>query len=389
MHQGRIVFAQLMEYLPRYDFNQCVARYQGNQRIRSLSCYDQFIAMAFAQLTDRDSLRDTITCLHALSKKLYHAGFRTLPARSTLAEANEKRDWRIYADFAATLIQTAQVLYANEDFGVELKQTAYALDSTTIDLCLALFPWAIFRKQKAAIKLHTLLDLRGNIPISVTVTDGKVHDVKILDQMTFESGSIYIFDRGYLDFARLFRIHQSGAFFITRTKKNTRLRRLYSRRVDRSSGILCDQTVVLEISATHQDYPEKLRRIRYYDSEKKKRLSFLTNHFLLPAEVIAQLYQCRWQVELFFKWIKQHLHIKAFFGISENAVKTQVWIAISVYVLVAIIRRQLKVETSLYTILQILSVVLFEKTPILQALSAADGIEKNIGDVNQLKLFNF
>jgi hypothetical protein len=388
MHQGRIVFAQLMQHLPRHDFNQCVARYQGNQGIRHLSCYDQFIAMAFAQLTGRDSLRDTVTCLQAMNMKLYHAGFRTQPARSTLAEANEKRDWRIYADFAAILIKTAQSLYVHEDFGVELNQAAYALDSTTIDLCLAVFPWAHFRKHKAAIKLHTLLDLKGNLPISITVTTGKVHDVNLLDQMTFEPGSIYIFDRGYLDFLRLYRVHLSNAFFITRTKKNSRLCRLYSHPVDSSTGVRSDQTVRLVVENSQHDYPEKLRRISFRDAETGKRLIFLTNNFLLPAEIIAKLYQKRWQVELFFKWIKQHLRIQAFFGTTENAVKTQIWIAISVYVLVAIVRKQLRVETSLYTILQVLSITLFEKTPILQAFSATAESDEFVQSPMQLNLFN-
>jgi transposase len=388
MHQGKIVLAQLLEYLPRYDFNQCVARYQGNRGVREFSCLDQYISMAFAQLTGRDSLRDTITCLQAMRKKLYHAGFRSLPARSTLAEANEKRDWRIYADFAQVLIKTARTLYLDEEFGVELHQTAYALDSTTIDLCLSLFPWAHFRKSKAAVKMHTLLDLRGNIPVSITVTTGKVHDVNLLDQLPLEPGAIYIFDRGYLDFLRLYRIHQAPAFFVTRSKKNTKLRRIYSHPADSSTGVRSDQTVTLVVSGSKQDYPEQLRRIRFIDQGTGKRLTFLTNNFLLPAEVIAQLYQKRWQVELFFKWIKQHLHIKAFFGTTENAVKTQIWIAVSIYVLVAIVRKQLKVETSLYTILQVLDVALFEKMPILQAFSAITEPEENMGSSKQLMLFD-
>jgi hypothetical protein len=388
MHQGKIVLAQLLEYLPRYDFNQCVARYQGNRGVREFSCLDQYISMAFAQLTGRDSLRDTITCLQSMRKKLYHAGFRSLPARSTLAEANEKRDWRIYADFAQVLIKTARTLYLDEEFGVELHQTAYALDSTTIDLCLSLFPWAHFRKSKAAVKMHTLLDLRGNIPVSITVTTGKVHDVNLLDQLPLEPGAIYIFDRGYLEFLRLYRIHQAPAFFVTRSKKNTKLRRIYSHPADSSTGVRSDQTVTLVVSGSKQDYPEQLRRIRFIDQGTGKRLTFLTNNFLLPAEVIAQLYQKRGQVELFFKWIKQHLHIKAFFGTTENAVKTQIWIAVSIYVLVAIVRKQLKVETSLYTILQVLDVALFEKMPILQAFSAITEPEENMGSSKQLMLFD-
>jgi len=330
MNHGRTVFSQLMDGLPKYEFDQCVRRYQGNHRVRSLPSYEQFLIMAFAQLTYRESLRDIQTCLGAVGSKLYHSGIRRAPARSTLADANENRDWRLFADFARELIAQASVLYADEPFGVELKQTAYALDSTTIDLCLSLFPWAKFRRTKAAIKLHTLLALRGNFPTVVIVTTGRVHDVNILDQLAFDPGSFYIFDRGYLDFARLHRLHLSGAFFVTRAKKNFRFRRRYSQAVDKSTGLRLDQTVVLTGFYALQSYPAALRRIAYRDPLTGKKLVFLTNNFTVPALVIAQLYRCRWQIELFFKWIKQHLRIKSFYGTSDNAVRTQVWIAIAV-----------------------------------------------------------
>ena len=388
MNTGRAVFSQLIEFLPLHEFRLCVKRYQGNHRVRSFSCLDQFLCMAFAQLTFRESLRDIEVCLHALQPKLYHAGFRGKVSKSTLADANEKRDWRIYADFAHILIGIAKQLYADEDFGLELDQTVYALDSTIIDLCLSLFPWAKFRKRKGAVKLHTLLDLRGNIPILVIITHGKVHDVNILDDIPMEPGAIYLMDRGYLDFTRLFRIHRSSAFFVTCAKKNLNFKRLYSHPIDKSTGLQCDQTIVFRGYYSHKNYSEKLRRIRFFDVEQNRRLIFLTNNFTLPALTITELYRCRWQIELFFKWIKQHLRIKAFYGTSENAVKTQIWIAISVYVLVAIVKKRLNLDQSLYTILQILSLTLFEKTPILQALSQVDYNTLNGDNCNQLNLFN-
>src|SRR5262245_604605 len=369
MNEGRTVFAQLLDYIPKYEFNKCVQRYGGNFRARKLSCYEQFAVMAFAQLTWRESLRDIETCLHALGSKLYHSGIRQPTARSTLADANERRDWRIFSDFAQVLIQQAGALYADEPFAGELEQAAYALDSTTIDLCLKLFPWATFRRHKAAIKLHTLLTLQGNFPTVVIITPGSVHDVNILDQLVYEAGSFYIMDRGYLDFGRLHRITQHSAFFLTRTRKNCRFVRRYSHPVDKSTGLRFDQTVVLSSFYPRRSYPQELRRIGYYDPQTGKALVFLTNNFTLPALAVAQLYRCRWQVELFFKWIKQHLRIKAFFGTSENAVRTQIWIAISVYLLVAILKKRLHLDLSLYTMLQILSLTLFEKTPIFQVFS--------------------
>ena len=369
MNEGRTVFAQLMDELPKYEFDKCVRRYNGNHRVRSLPTYEQFLVMAFAQLTYRESLRDITTCLGAVGPKLYHSGIRQTVARSTLADANEKRDWRIFADFAHVLIEQASALYADEPFGVELQQTAYALDSTTIDLCLSLFPWAKFRRRKAAIKLHTLLTLRGNFPTVVILTPGKVHDVNILDDLSYEAGSFYIMDRGYLDFARLQRLHTASAFFVTRAKHNFRSQRRYSRPVDKSTGLRFDQTVILAGFYARRDYPEPLRRIGFRDPKTGKALVFLTNNFTEPALTIAQLYRCRWRIELFFKWIKQHLRIKAFYGNSDNAVRVQVWIAISVYLLVAILKKRLRLPASLYTILQIFSLTLFEKTPMLQALS--------------------
>jgi len=366
MNEGRTVFSQLMDFIPKHEFDCCVNQYNGNWRIRSLSCYDQYLIMAFAQLTYRESLRDIAISLQAQATKLYHSGIRSVGPKSTLADANEKRDWRIFADFAQVLIRQAATLYSGEDFGIELEKSAYALDSTTIDLCLSLFPWAAFRETKAAIKLHTLLTLQGNYPTVVIITPGKVHDVKILDELVFEAGSFYILDRGYLDFARLHRIHLFSAFFVTREKRNSDLRRRYSRPVDKSTGLRFDQTVALSGFLSSKHYPESLRRIGYVDPQSHRRLVFLTNNFTVPALTIAHLYRARWQVELFFKWIKQHLRIKAFYGTSPNAVKTQVWIAISVYVLVAILKKRLKVSHSLYTILQILSLTLFEKKPILQ-----------------------
>jgi hypothetical protein len=387
MNIGRTVFAQLMDFVPSYEFRQCVERYNGNYKVKSFSCWDQFLCMAFAQLTYRESLRDIEACLRVAKTKLYHMGIQGKVSRNTLAHANETRDWRIYADFAQVLIRTARELYAGEDFGLELDQTVYALDATIIDLCLSVFPWAKFRKGKAAVKLHTLLDLRGSIPVIISITHGKIHDVNILDELFVEAGAIYIMDRAYVDFARLYRIHQSLAFFVTRAKSNFVFKRLYSQPVDKSTGVQADQIIIVTGFYTLKDYSEKLRRIRYLDTETKKRLVFLTNNFMLPALVIAQLYKCRWQVELFFKWIKQHLRIKAFYGTTENAVKTQIWIAISVYVLVAIVKKRLKLDRSLYTILQILSVTLFEKTPILQALSHIDYEEPESDDDNQLNLF--
>lgn len=389
MNHGRTVFSQLMDGLPKYEFDQCVRRYRGNFRVRSLPTYEQFLVMAFAQLTYRESLRDIETCLSAVGSKLYHSGIRQAPARSTLADAGEKRDWRIFADFAQHLIAQASVLYADEPFGVELKQAAYALDSTTIDLCLSLFPWAKFRRTKAAIKLHTLLALRGNYPTVVIVTTGRVHDVNILDQLAFEPGSFYIFDRGYLDFARLHRMHLGGAFFVTRAKTNFRFGRRYSHPVDKSAGLLLDQTVVLVGFYALRNFPAALRRIGYRDPLTGKKLVFLTNNFTVSALTIAHLYRCRWQIELFFKWIKQHLRIKTFYGTSDNAVRTQVWIAIAVYVLVALLRKRLRLSLSLHAMLQILSLTLFEKTPLLQVLSNPDMFENIVDPHNQPSLPGF
>lgn len=374
-----------MEFLPIHEFRKCVAQYNGNYKVKSFTCWDQFLCMAFAQLTYRESLRDIQACLRGTRYKLYHMGIRGNVSRNTLANANKIRDWRIYSDFAQVLIRKARRLYANESFGVELDQTVYAMDSTTIDLCLSLFPWAIFRKRKGAVKLHTLLDLRGSIPTVVIITHGRIHDVNILDRLIIEAGAIYIMDRGYLDFARLYAIHQTSGFFVIRAKRN--FRRLYSHAIDKSTGIQCDQTIVPQNSYAQKNYPEKLRRIRYLDVNTNKRLVFLTNNFMLPAKTIAELYRCRWQVELFFKWIKQHLRIKAFYGTSENAIKTQIWIAISIYVLVAIVKKELKLDQSLYTILQILSVTLFEKEPILQVLTNNDYMNPNPVPSNQLNLF--
>jgi len=388
MNSGQTIFSQLMDFIPTYEFKQCVRRYNGNYKIKKFTCREQFLCMAFAQLTYRESLRDIQACLRAANKKLYHMGIRSKVSRNTLAHANQIRDWHIYADFAQVLICEARKLYANEDFGVQLEQTVYALDSTTIDLCLSLFPWALFRKKKAAVKLHTLIDLRGNIPTVIFITHGKVHDVNILDDLIIEAGAIYVMDRGYLDFERLYKINQSLAFFVTRAKSNFDFKRLYSRSVDKSTGVLCDQIVTLQGFYAKKSYPDKLRRIKYYDADKRKRLVFLTNNFLLPAVTIADIYRCRWQVELFFKWIKQHLRIKAFYGTSENAVKTQIWIAISVYVLVAIVKKRLRLNLSLYTILQILSVSLFEKTPILQALTPTDYNDNEDDFRRQLILFD-
>lgn len=389
MNSGKTLFAQLMDFLPWSTFTRIVSRYGGDWRVRTLSCAEQYRAMAFAQLTYRESLRDIETCLSAQAAKLYAMGFGDPVRRSTLADANEARDWRIYAELAQRLIVQARRLYNNEDLGFDLANTVYALDSTTIDLCLAVFPWAQFRTTKAAVKMHTLLDLRGNIPSFIHVSDGKLHDVHALDLLLPEAGAIYVMDRGYVDFARLHRLHLAGAFFITRAKSNMNAHRVYSAPTDRATGIICDQTIALDGHYTSQHYPEHLRRIRLRDAESGKTLVFLTNQFGLPAATVCALYKSRWQVELFFKWIKQHLRIKQFFGTSENAVKTQIWIAVSVYVLVAIVKKRLKLEASLYTLLQVLSVTLFEKLPLDQALThdAAKGITAQI--TNQLDLFAF
>jgi hypothetical protein len=388
MNDGKTVFSHLFEFLPLHEFRKCVRRYRGDYKVLSFSCLDQFLCMAFAQLTFRESLRDIETCLRTVRPKLYHMGIRGGISRNTLANANENRDWRIYADFAQVLIRTARGLYVNDPFAVELEQTVYALDSTTIDLCLSLFPWARFRKRKAAVKLHTLLDLRGNIPSFIKITDGKRHDVRILDELMPEPGSYYVMDRGYLDFKRLHAFSLRLAFFVIRAKTNLRCRRVNSRPVDKTTGVRADQTIVLTGINTAEHYPDKLRRIRFFDVENKKKLVFLTNDFSLPPESIALLYKQRWQVELFFRWIKQHLRIKAFFGTSQNAVKTQVWIAISVYVLVAIIKKRLHLKQSLYTILQILSISVFEKEPLFQILTNYERSGLLPEPDNQLNLFN-
>ncbi len=388
MNTGRTVFSQLIEFLPHQEFQKCVARYGGGRYLKNLSCWDQYLAMAFAQLTYRESLRDIEACLRSVSGKLYHMGFRGKVARSTLADANESRDWRIYADFAQVLIALARPLYANDPIGIDLDQSLYALDSTTIDLCLSLFPWARFRKYKAAVKMHTLLDLHGNIPTFIRITDGKVHDVKILDEIMPEAGAFYVMDRGYVDFERLFVFTLSSAFFVVRTKSNVLLQRRYSHKVDKSTGVRSDHTVILTSFGSASVYPDALRRISYRDGQTQKRFKFLTNNFLLPAHTITQIYKSRWAVELFFKWIKQHLRIKEFYGTSENAVKTQIWIAVSAYVLVAIARKRLELDATLYQILQVLSVTLFEKTPILQALQTFDLKANFLEDANQLILFN-
>jgi hypothetical protein len=389
MNIGCTVFSQLIGFLPDREFRRCVARYDGNSRVRGFSCWDQYLTMAFAQLTYRESLRDIEACLRSMSGKLYHMGFRGKVARSTLADANESRDWRIFADFAQVLIAIARPLYAHDPLGIDLDQSLYALDSTTIDLCLSLFPWAKFRQHKAAVKMHTLLDLHGNIPTFIRITDGKVHDVNILDEIFPEAGAFYVMDRGYIDFERLYVFTLCAAFFVVRTKENILLQRRYSHPVDRGTGVRSDQTVILSAIESAKAYPDPLRRIVYFDAENNRRLKFLTNNFLLPALTIALIYKCRWQVELFFKWIKQHLRIKTFYGTSENAVKTQIWIAVSVYVLVAIVRKRLGLEASLYQILQVLSVTIFEKMPILQALQASDSEENLVDAGNQLILFDF
>ncbi|NOS95555.1 MAG: IS4 family transposase [Methylotenera sp.] len=388
MHTGKLVFSQLMGHLSLHTFRQCVAKYPSRYPTLKFSHLDQFLSMAFAQLTYRESLRDIETCLRAHQAKLYHLGIRGNIARSTLADANESRDCRIYEAFAMTLIQAARKLYASDSFAVELEQTVYALDTTTIDLCLSVSPWAHFRKAKAAVKMHTLLDLRGNIPTFIHISDGKMHEVNVLDILAPEAGSFYIMDRGFTDFARWFTLHQAQAFFVIRGKTNLLFRRIYSRPVDKATGLRCDQTVTLVASKAKKDYPQHLRRIKFHDAVHNKDLIFITNNFDLPALTIAELYRCRWQVELFFKWIKQHLRIKRFYGTSENAVKTQIWIAISVYVLVAIVKKRLKIEASLYTILQILSLTLFEKTPLDQLLKNMELQMDSTENDNQLNLFN-
>ena len=388
MNSGKLVFAQITQHLPLTTFRRCVARYGGEHKVKTFSCLDQYLCMAFAQLTYRESLRDIEACLRAQTDKLYHMGIRSRVSRSTLADANELRDWRIYAEFAQSLIGIARRLYAEESFGVELKETVYALDASTIDLCLSVFPWAPFRCTKAAIKLHTLLDLRGNIPTFLHISDGKLHDVNVLDLLLPEASAFYIMDRGYIDFERLYRLHAAGSFFVTRAKSNLKAQRRYSHPVDRSTGLICDQSIVLTGFYSRQDFDTPLRRIKFKDPETGKRLVFLTNNFALPAITITDLYRCRWQVELFFKWIKQHLRIKVFFGTSENAVKSQIWIAVSVYVLVAIVKKRLNLSASLYEMLQILSLTMFERVPLDQLLADIITDDSQAISANQLKLFD-
>jgi hypothetical protein len=389
MHNGRFIFSELISHLPHKEFQKCVARYDDDSQSRTFSHWDQYLTMAFAQLTYRESLRDIEACLRSVTGKLYHLGIRSKVARTTLADANESRDWRIFADFAQVLIRIARPLYAADPIGVDLDHSVYALDSTTIDLCLSLFPWAKFRRHKGAVKMHTLLDLHGNIPTFISITNGKVHDVNILDEIAPEAGAFYVMDRGYVDFERLYVFTLSAAFFVVRTKSNVLIQRRYSHPVDKTTGVRSDHTVILTAINSVKAYPDQLRRVSYLDVKTRKRFKFLTNNFMLPALTIAQIYKSRWQVELFFKWIKQHLRIKAFYGTSENAVKTQIWVAVSVYVLVAIVRKRLALDASLYQILQILSVTLFEKTPILQALQAPDSQEELPDPGNQLILFDF
>jgi hypothetical protein len=389
MHAGTFVFAQLMQHLPWKRFQRLVAKYGGNRYVKQFSCADQYLCMAFAQLTYRESLRDIEACMRAQSAKLYHLGIRGRIARTTLADANESRDWRIYAEFAQALIAVARPLYADEPFAIELKESVYALDATTIDLCLSVFPWARFQATKAAVKLHTLLDLRGNIPTFIHISDGKLNEVRVLDQLVPEAGAFYVMDRGFLDFERLYRFHLEGAFFVIRAKSNTKAKRRYSQVVDRHSGLVCDQTIAFSLERSQFRYPDMLRRIRFKDPESGKTLVFLTNNFALPALSVCALYRCRWQVELFFKWIKQHLRIKAFFGTSENAVKTQIWIAVSVYVLVAIVKKRLKLDASLYELLQILSLTMFERTELHQLLTLTPSEPNTADAANQLNLFEF
>jgi len=388
MHIGKTVFAQLMSFIPAHEFQRCVERYRGNYKVTSFSCWDQFLSLAYAQLTGRQSLRDIEAALRALGSQLYHSGFRGRISRSTLADANETRDFRIYADLARVLIGAARRLYAQEDFGVQLEQTVYALDATTVDLCLSLFPWARYRAQNAGIKMHTLLDLRGNLPVTIDVKPAKIHEIHTLDQLQVEPGSIYIMDRGYLDFERLYRLQQALAFFIIRARKDFRFRLLAASPVDQNTGLRCDQSIRLKSFYPAKGYPAPLRRIGYRDADSKKSFVFLTNNFLLSALTIAQLYKCRWQVELFFKWIKQHLHIKGFYGLSPNAVKTQIWIAISVYVLLAIVRKHLGLELKLYTMTQVLSATVFEKMPLLQAFLHINDSDELPSTCNQLDLFD-
>jgi Domain of unknown function (DUF4372)/Transposase DDE domain len=388
MHFGKLVFAQLTSHLPLTTFRRCVTAYGGEHKIKSFTCLEQFLCLAFAQLTYRESLRDIEACLRAQNDKLYHMGIRSRISRSTLADANEVRDWRIYASFAQRLIAMARKLYVDEPFGVDLKETVYALDATTIDLCLSVFSWAPFRTAKAAVKLHTLLDLRGNIPAFIHISDGKMHEVNILDQLPLEAGAFYVMDRGYLDFERLFRLHAAGSFFVTRGKSNLKAQRRYSRPVDKSTGLICDQTIVLTGFYSSQDFDTPLRRIRFNDPKTGKRLVFLTNNFVLPALTITELYRCRWQVELFFKWIKQHLRIKQFYGTTENAVKTQIWTAVSTYVLVAIVKKRLKIQATLYEMLQILSLTMFEQTPLDTLFSQFRTAQNDADNGNQLNLFH-
>ena len=388
MHQGKLVFAQLMEHLPLTTFRRCVARYGGHHKVQRFSCLDQYLSMAFAQLTFRESLRDIEACLRAHTSKLYHFGIRSTVARNTLVNANATRDWRIYCDFAQSLIAMARRLYAQEPFGVELKETVYALDATTIDLCLSVFPWAPFRSTKAAIKLHTLLDLRGNIPSFIRISDGKWHEINVLDELITEPGAFYVMDRGYIDFERLGRLSQAGSFFVTHAKSNLKVQRRYSHKVDKTTGLICDQTVVLTVFYSRQGFDAPLRRVKFKDPQTGKSLVFLTNNFVLPALTITQLYRCRWQIELFFNWIKQHLRIKAFFGTTENAVKTQIWIAVSVYVLIAIIKKRLNLSASLYELLQILSLTVFERVPLFQLFTRSEPMDDLTSYQNQLNLFN-
>lgn len=388
MYTGRLIFSQVMDYLPKHIFRQCANRYNGNRKVKNFTCLDQFLCMAFAQLTYRESLRDIEVCLRAQHNKLYHMGIRGGIARNTLANANKNRDWRIYADLAQSLITTARGLYINEDLGLELDNTVYALDASTIDLCLSVFPWATFRRSKAAVKLHTLLDLRGNIPTFIHITDGKVHDVNVLDILIPEPGAFYIMDRGYVDFKRLYTMHNTGAFFLIRAKSNTLYKRRYSHKTDTSNGVICDQAIVLTGLKTSVDYPQALRRVKYHDTATGKTFNFLTNNFTISAQTVADLYKQRWQVELFFKWIKQHLRIKSFYGTSENAVKSQIWIAVSVYVLIAIIKKRLGIKENLYTILQVLSITVFEKTPLVQAVTGSNYKNDKPSNAIQLKLFN-
>jgi hypothetical protein len=389
MNTGRTILSQLLDFVLKYEFDKCVDKYNGNYKVKNFTCWQQFIVMAFAQLTGRESLRDIEACLKAVSTKLYHSGVKSKVKKSTLSDANENRDWRIYAEFAQLLIQEARKLYKDDNnFMVEIDEIAYALDSSTIDLCLSLFPWAKFRKRKGAVKMHTQIDLRGSIPTFIEITDGKVHDVNILDLLILEPGAFYIMDRAYLDFERLYHMHQCLTYFVVREKRNFDYRRVYSNKVDKSKGFKCDQTIMLTGFYTSKKYPEKLRRIKYYDKSRDKMLVFITNNFVYDAEIIAQLYKERWKVELFFKWIKQHLKIKKFFGTSLNAVFTQIWIAVSVYLIVAIVKRRLNLKQELYTILQILSISIFEKVPVSQLFENENYNNKTTDDYNQLKLFD-